>query len=284
MVRHESVYLVVRSNDGREAEVSEASRTILLRHSGVRPRAVLLLHGLTASPRQFIRYAQDLFARGHNVLVPRYPLHGYRNRLTDALAGLTGEQLRTFALESLEDARTLGDRVTIAGFSAGGTLALWLAEREEADRVVAIAPFLGLPALPDALTSLAMRVALRLPNRFIWWNPVLRERQLPEHGYPRYATHAIARLYEISRDVMQSAASLPPKSRTLALVLNAGEASVSNRAALRLLAGWDRGGANVERVLLRPMPPSHDIIEPESKRELAARVYPTILDAIDPQS
>jgi alpha-beta hydrolase superfamily lysophospholipase len=230
-----------------------------------------------------VRYAQDLFARGHNVLVPRYPLHGYRDRLTDALADLTEEHLRAFALESLEAARTLGERVTIAGFSAGGTLALWLAEREESERVVAIAPFLGLAALPDALTQLAMRVALRLPNRFIWWNPILRERQLPEHGYPRYATHAIARLYEISRDVMRDAASQPPKSRTLALVVNAGEASVSNRAALRLLEGWRSRGTNVERVLLRPMPPSHDIIEPENKVELAARVYPTILDAIDPR-
>lgn len=270
------------SSDGREAEVPEASRTILLRHSGVRPRAVLLLHGLTASPKQFVRYAQDLFARGHNVLVPRFPLHGYQNRLTDALANLTDEQLRSFALESLAAAKALGDRVTIAGFSAGGTLALWLAEREESDRVVAIAPFLGLAALPDAITRLVMRIALWLPNRFVWWNPILRERQLPAHGYPRYATHAIARLYEISHEVMRDAASRPPKSRTLTLVVNAGEASVSNRAALRLLAGWKRRGANVERVLLRSMPPSHDIIEPEREGELAARVYPTILDAIDP--
>lgn len=273
----------MRSSDDREAEVSEASRTILLRHPGVRPRAVLLLHGLTASPRQFVRYAHDLFARGHNVLVPRYPLHGYHDRLTDALAQLTDEQLRSFALESLADAKLLGERVTVAGFSAGGTLALWLAEREESDRAVAIAPFLGLAGFPNALTSLAMRVVLRLPNRFLWWNPLLRERQLPEHGYPRYATHAIARLYEISRDVIRDAGSQMPRSRTLVLVVNAGEASISNRAALRVAEGWERRGANVERVLLRSMPPSHDIIEPENKRELAARVYPAILDAIDPR-
>jgi pimeloyl-ACP methyl ester carboxylesterase len=229
-----------------------------------------------------VRYAQDLFARGHNVLVPRYPLHGYRNRLTDALARLTDEQLRTFALESLASARALGDRVTVAGFSAGGTLALWLAEREQSDRVVAIAPFLGVAALPDAITRVAMGIALRLPNRFIWWNPILRERQLPEHGYPRYATHAIAHLYEVSREVMRDAEALPPKSDSLALVVNAGEASVSNRAALRLLAGWKKRGANVERVMLESMPPSHDIIEPQRKSELPQRVYPTILNAIDP--
>ncbi len=267
-----------------DERVAEAGRTLLLWHGGVRPRAVVLLHGLTASPRQFVRFAHDLYARGHNVLVPRFPGHGYTNRMTHALAGLNDEHLRVFARASLDAARALGERITVAGMSAGGTLALWLAQRQRFDRVVAIAPFLGVAMLPTYLTGFAMRSLLRLPNLFVWWDPVRRERQLPEHGYPRYATHAIAYLYRIADDVLRDAKARPPQVRSAGFVFNPGEASVSNRAVRALSASWKRLGANVDDVVLRNMQPSHDIIEPERNVALAARLYPEILNAIDPQA
>lgn len=263
--------------------ISEAGRTILLSHGAVRPRAVVLLHGLTASPKQFVRFARDLFARGHNVLVPRLPRHGYGDRMTGALAGLTDEHLRWFARESLDAARTLGDRVTIAGFSAGGTLALWLAQHEAFDRAVAIAPFLGVAWLPNALLGPAINVLLRLPNRFVWWDPVRRERQMPAHGYPRYATHAIAYVYRVAGDVMRDAALGPPKAHAVVVVTNSREATVNNRAIRALVRRWRESGATIDRRELRRMPPSHDIIEPERNVALADRVYPAILEAIDPK-
>jgi alpha-beta hydrolase superfamily lysophospholipase len=261
--------------------VSEAGRTILLRHEGVRPRAVMLLHGLTAGPAQFRRFANDLFARGHNVFVPRLPLHGYRDRLTTALADFDDAKLRIWARESLAAARELGDRVTIAGFSAGGTLALWLAQQEHADRVVAIAPFLGLARLPSWITGFAMRTLLLLPNRFFWWNPFARERIAPAYGYPRFPTHAIARLYRIAEEVTRNAPGVP-KARSMAFVTNSGESSVSNRAVLALAQRWAQHGFKADVVTLKQMPPSHDVIEPDYRPELAARVYSKVLGAIDP--
>src|SRR5277367_4279358 len=53
------------------AFVGDKGRTIARLHEGRRPRAIVLLHGMTASPAQFSRFADDLYARGHNVLVPR---------------------------------------------------------------------------------------------------------------------------------------------------------------------------------------------------------------------
>ncbi|HUY41342.1 MAG TPA: alpha/beta fold hydrolase [Candidatus Dormibacteraeota bacterium] len=264
-----------------DERISEAGRTILLSHGAERPRAIVLFHGLTATPQQFRRYASDLFARGHNVLVPRLPRHGYRDRLTEALAGMTEEHLRELARESLVAARALGTRVTVGGFSAGGTLALWLAQHDEFDRAVAIAPFLGAAAVPAPLMAVGANVLLRLPNRFVWWDPIRRERQMPDDGYPRYATHALAQLYRLSSAVMRDASKIPA-ARAVIVVLNGGEVSVSNGAIRATLRRWRAAGARIERVDLRGMPPSHDIIEPDRNPRLAARVYPAILEAVDP--
>ncbi len=264
-------------------DISEAGRTMLLFHGRTVERVVVLFHGLTSTPKQFQRYAHALFERGHNVLVPRLPRHGHCDRLTEVLADLTEAQLRAFASESLEAARTLGERVTVAGFSAGGTLALWLAQHAQFDRAVAVAPFFGAAIVPPPLMGPLCASLLRLPNRFMWWDPVQRERQMPEHGYPRYPTHALARLYLFSREVVDGAANAPPKACHVVLVFNSGEASVSNAATRTLASRWRRAGARIEELVLPSMPPSHDVIEPERRGDLATRVFPLILDAIDPE-
>lgn len=255
---------------------------MLLCHGEVRPRAVVLFHGLTASPAQFVRFARDLHARGHNVLVPRLPRHGYGDRLTDALAGMTDEHLRSVARESLAAARALGESVTVAGFSLGGTLALWLAQRERFDRAVAIAPFLGVALVPSRVMGIAAPLLLRLPNRFVWWDPVRRERLMPAHGYPRYPTHAIAYVYRIAGEVMRDALLDAPTARAIVLVTNSRETTVNNRAIRRLTRRWRRYGRAIEHVELTGLPPSHDIIEPERFSAIADRVYPALLEAIDP--
>lgn len=275
----EALERVLAYDDDR---IAESCRTLLLCHDDVRPKAVLLFHGLTASPAQFRRYAAELYARGHNVLVPRLPLHGYHDRLTAALSALTEDDLRGFALESYEAARALGHSVTVAGFSAGGTLALWLAQRAAFQRAVAIAPFFGAAGFPRFVMDIATTVMLRLRNRYIWWDPVRRERQLVEHGYPRYPTHALSRLYRIANEVVRGA-GCKPAAHELVVVINRGEASVSNAQIRALVRGWRAVGASVEQIELRRMPPSHDVIEPARSVELADRVFPAILDAIDPR-
>jgi pimeloyl-ACP methyl ester carboxylesterase len=266
---------------GNDERVAENCRTRLLAHAEPCARAVLLFHGLTASPAQFRRYADALYERGCNVLVPLFPLHGYADRLTGALADLTCEALQRFARESLDAARDLGEHVTVAGFSAGGTLALWLAQHETFDRAVAIAPFLGSTGIPRAVMRLAATAMARFPNRFIWWDPVRRERQMPAHGYPRYATHAVAELYALALAVMND--DHVPSAREIALVLNCGEASVNNGEIRALGRRWRAVGANVEQRELRRMPPSHDVIEPDRNRRLSDRVFLDVLDAIDPE-
>ena len=261
--------------------ISEKGRTKLLLHGEVRPVATVLYHGIAASPEQFARFAHELHARGHNVIVPRLPRHGHRNRLTAALAQLHADDLRAFANESIELAQGLGEQVVVAGFSLGGLLTTWVAQRYPVARAVAIAPFFGMSWMPNRLIVPFTDLLLKLPNIFGWWDPIAREKQSPEHGYPRYASHAVGQALLLGREVFAHASDAIA-AHELILVINAKETAVNNRA-VRRLAGLLRPapGGHVEQVVLTGTPLSHDIIEPSRRPEVADRVFPELLDLID---
>lgn len=271
--------LLARDHPG----VGDKGRTAAYLHAQRRPRAVVLLHGMSSTPAQFERFAHELFARGHNVLVPRLPAHGHSDRLSPALADLRPDDLYSAVDEYVAIARELGERVTVAGFSLGGLLAAWTAQHYALDRCVAIAPFFGVAWIPSPLMSLVAEVLLRAPNRFAWWNPLLRERQMPEHGYPRYTTHAIAHAHRMARALLSEATGAGPSAQRVVLVTNRREAAVDNRAIRRLYERWrKRWPAAVEIVVLTGLPPSHDVVEPLRRGNLAARAFPQLLAAIDP--
>ena len=262
--------------------VGAPGRTKLLHHGVVRPSSVVLFHGLSASPSQFVRFAHDLHDRGHNVVVPRLPRHGHSDRLSEALARLTAEDLRTTAHEAIALAQGLGERVTVAGFSLGGLLSLWTAQHEPVYRAVAISPFLGVALVPNRWMESISELMLKLPNIFPWWDPIARERQLPEHGYPRYATHAIGQMYRLTREVQQYAHAHAPRASEIVLVSNTMEAAVNNRAIARLVEDLRAmGGPRIEHVQLTDLPLTHDIIEPERHHAVADRVYPRLFSIIE---
>lgn len=265
------------------SRVADKGRTATYLHPERRPRAVVLLHGMSSSPPQFERFARELFARGHNVLVPRLPGHGHADRLSPALADLRPDDLYAAVDEYVAVARELGERVTFAGFSLGGLLAAWSAQHYEIDRCVAIAPFFGVAWIPGPIMPIVGEVLLRLPNRFAWWNPILRERQMPAHGYPRYATHAIAHAHRMARALLRESATRGPSAKRVVIVTNAREAAVDNRAIRRLYRRWhERAAAAVELIAITGLPLSHDIVEPLRGGDLAARAFPALLAAIDP--
>jgi pimeloyl-ACP methyl ester carboxylesterase len=257
-------------------------RSILLSRRATTPTAFLLLHGLTASPLQFERFGRLLQQRGANVFIPRLPRHGLSDRLTTALAGLTADELDAFARETVETSRSLGKRLVVVGFSLGGLLAAWIAQQTQVDRVVAIAPFLGVAWVPHRVAPSLARFALRTPNRFLWWHPLLRERLEPQHGYPRYPTHALAQSYQLAQRLLAIAGREEPRTREIEIVLNASETAIDNRSAARLARLWSaRRGEPVPIHRLNGLPPSHDIIEPLAMPHLVARVYPRLIELVD---
>lgn len=257
-------------------DIAAACRSIVLTHGRTTERTTLFLHGLTASPGQFAALADEVYRSGDNVLVPRLPRHGHADRLTAALCDLRSGELLESVTASLAVARGLGSRVRIVGFSLGGLLAAWLAHHHDVESALAIAPLLGIAGVTDRLTPALATALERLPNVFLWWHPLERERQLPAHGYPRYPTHAVAAGLRLAMELRTAARADAPRS-PIDLVVNERESAVSNAAVLNLAATWQRHPGAIVRVhRLRGLPLSHDIIEPLRPDGLTARSYPLL--------
>ncbi len=271
------------SERDRARDIGELGRSLTFDHGRRTERATLLLHGLSASPQQFVALAHALHERGHNVFVPRLPRHGYRNRLSEALALLNAGELQACANDALAVARGLGERVTVAGFSLGGLLAADLGQREQVHRIVAISPFLGIAFLPNPLRLRIARWVLRRPNRFYWWDPFLRERQIPEHGYPRFSSHAVAHGLTLAHDLMERSATMPPRADQLVLVINPHDSAVNKRAIAKLGAQWAKqrpAAVRIHRLSDTPLL-LHDIIEPKRYPSAAQRVLPVLVELLD---
>jgi alpha-beta hydrolase superfamily lysophospholipase len=74
--------------------------SMLLAHGRPTARAVVFLHGLTASPMQCDALARRLHANGDTVIIPRLPGHGARDRLTTQLRDLRSTSASTTSSRS----------------------------------------------------------------------------------------------------------------------------------------------------------------------------------------
>ena len=81
------------------------------------PLAVVLLHGLTNHPGQYVQFAPLVHALGANVFVPRLPEQGERDRMTTRLANLTAQMLLDSATEAVDIACGLGERVCAVSYT-----------------------------------------------------------------------------------------------------------------------------------------------------------------------
>lgn len=251
----------LRERDDGDPAVDPAQRSQVL---AGRPGGgvTVLLHGLTASPPAWRAVAQALNARGVTVVVPRLPRHGHANRMTTALRGVTARELASDVEAILARVAALGEPMTLAGHSLGATLAVDAAARlPSVARLVAIAPFLGIARVPYEAHPLLVRAMGLVRHVFLWWDPLLRARLEPAHGYPRYTIGSLRAGLQLA-DRVRGSAHAPPRAAAIDIVLNERESSVNNRTALRLAADWRASGASVAVHRLRGLRPSHDIVEP----------------------
>jgi len=259
--------------------VNPVCHTRLYTHGHRVERSLVLLHGFTNCPAQFDALGKEFFERGWNVLIPRYPRHGYTDRLNTAIAELRAEHLIAVANRAAEAGAGLGERLVVCGLSLGAILAGHIAEtRTDVERAVLIAPMFGLKPIPGpALTALS-EVAYRLPNFYIWWNAKAKAGIKPPHGYPRFATHAYAALFTTGRMVMRSAQRTAPLAKSIVVITNAAEPRLDNRFTYELVRRWRRHHADVETfefAAFEKLP--HDLIDPVSNpHEVLERSYPVV--------
>lgn len=243
------------------------------------PRAFVLLHGLTNCPLQFAEVAESLRAGGDNVLVPRVDHHGLADRMTDDLANLRAEELAALVTECAGIAAGLGDTVVVCGLSTSGVATAWAAANlDGVARAIVLAPAFAPPWKPAWIAGPLTRLALRLPNRFVWWDDEARERLSgPAQCYPRFSTRAMAQCYRLGEDALRELARRPVHARDVAVLTTRSDRAVDNDRAHAFAA---RCGA-AARVREYEFPESahvvHDMIDPRQVGARTPRVYPVLL-------
>ena len=235
------------------------ARSILLVGGAPTARAIVLLHGLTDSPRQFEAFAYLLHADGNNVYVPRLPQHGLRGGNVGSLSALTAAQLRGVADSVVNEAQGLGDSVVIVGLSMGGTIGAWIAQQRAVSRVVLIAPAIEPGRIPSMIDRPLIGLADRLP-------PITR-RSPPDSARPDrevgFNLRAVAEILELGSSILGQAARAASRTRDIVVLVNAADRTVRESAAEGLARDWLQHGATV---FVFELPDSlrlpHNIIDP----------------------
>jgi pimeloyl-ACP methyl ester carboxylesterase len=263
--------------------VNPLCQSRLYSHGRITERSLVLLHGFTNCPQQMDSLGKLFFDRGWNVFIPRYPRHGYTDRLTTSIAELRADHLVALANRSAEAAAAMGEKLTVAGLSLGAILTGLLAHtRADVERAVLIAPMLGLRPVPGPALTVMSELAFRIPNFYVWWNNQMKDKLGPPYGYPRFSTHAYAALFQNGRRLVKCARREPPKARSLVVITNAAEPRLDNRFTYRLIDSWRRHGAKVETYEFPTgddLP--HDLIDPGNAAQNTARVYPVVTRLIE---
>ena len=183
----------IQSSEG--AELNPVCLSILLTHGRRTKRVVVFFHGLTNCPEQFRKLGHTFYGLGFNVLIPRLPRHGVADRKPENLTPLKAEELRECADTSVDIACGLGENVYVAGLSAGGTMAAWVAQnRSEVVRVLLIAPALGLPLRESLQSQWTMALAFPLIpdiriNRY----------SAPTHAYTGFSSRSLGQQLRLSK-------------------------------------------------------------------------------------
>lgn len=266
--------------------------TKLYDHGMQTQHVMILLHGFTTCPEQFNELGKKYYEAGNNVFIPRMPYHGLYDRLTDALVNLNAEDLAAFGDRVIDIAHGLGKKITVMGISGSGTLVAWLAQnRADIDFAFAIAPLLGLAFIPPAFTKLFERIALLLPNIYMWWDPRTKANNPYSiyYAYPGYPTRALMEFIRLAMITRAQAEKSPPGAGKITIILNDAEPAVSNAEALKLFRLWqkhkrsspvDGKGSLNEIHFERKMNLPHDIITPGTPGVPIEEIHPRLINTV----
>lgn len=252
-------------------------------HGERRPWSVVLFHGITNNPEQWLQFAPLVYNTGANVFVPRLPKHGYRDRMTPALATLTAEELLASAYEAIDIACGLGERVAVLGISVGSLLCAYAAQfRDDVHTSVPVDSFFALLHLPYWMSKTLGATFLTLPNMFMWWDPRAKNNVYVHTGYPRFATHGLMQSLRIGEATDAAAKSEAPLASRIIAMVNEKDPAVNNAVTKALVERWQaRRPEGIEYRAMTDLPVNHDIVDPTNPLQRIDIVYPRLLDALN---
>ena len=261
--------------------VQDICHTTVLTHGHKVEQVIILMHGMTSCPRQFIEFGNLLFEQGYNVFIPRMPYNGYTDRDTTDLKYLTMKDLRDTCATTVDIAHGLGAHLTYLGLSVGGTMAAWVAQyRADVDRAILIAPAFNISRhLGINISKLAMYLLYLLPNLMTQW---FRNGHGSPFGYRGFATRSLAVMMRFGFSVYQTALKQKAAVQSVLIVTNAADPSVNNAIIRSLAQRWQARGLRYcetyEFDASKHLP--HDIIGTLNPQQHVSIVYPVLLDLI----
>ncbi len=121
-----------------------AGRSFSMVHETKPEKAVLLIHGYAGYPGELVRPARELYADGFDVFVPRLPGCGTSGNDFQRVRRL--DWLKT-AENALLDLKRKYSSVSVLGHSMGAAIAVMVASKISADKVVLAAPAVAWPGM-----------------------------------------------------------------------------------------------------------------------------------------
>ncbi|MGV0025953.1 alpha/beta hydrolase [Phormidesmis priestleyi] len=212
----------VKSYEDKLPVRNEGCRSQFLLHSAPTPKVCLFFHGFTAAPYQFLPMGRTFYKAGYNVIIPRLPGHGKAgnwNKDNPPPLPDSPDAYKQFALNWLQKAQTLGDRVVVGGLSGGGTMAAWLAleKFDQLDRALLFAPYLS-------SSNKVIDLVVNVFNTYFSWKPDAPSDKVI--GYGGFEVPALRVFLEMGKEILKR--SKTDSSAPLFIISTEADRAVSN--------------------------------------------------------
>lgn len=260
-------------------EIKSLCRTRFLDTGDRAPVAVVLLHGYSSSPHQYHILARQFHEQGANVLVPRYPYHGYVSRTYADFWRMPLEDVLDTVTEAVDIAQGLGDKVVVVGLSFGGALAAWLAQhRADIDRAVIVSPALGFRAVAGWLRMPSAAVGRYAPSHFTWWDAERKDAGGVYHAYAGWHSRGAVEMMRLGMWIDSRARIEPPAAQSVIVAVNPADRLLDLAPIFDLASAWQKQNGAVEMyVFPESWKLRHDCIEPDAENARVDLVYPVVL-------
>ncbi len=185
---------------------------------------------------------ERFFVQGYNVLIPRLPAHGLKDRLTGLPSRVSASFLSTFVKDVYGAVKGLGEQIEFAGISGGGVLAAWAAYYYKVSKVMIISPLFLPYDIPD--WGLRPLVNLRpfLPDYYIWWDDETKEKiQGPDYAYPRFSLLGAISFLELGlkmRDSLNSNDAVLNSDLEIIHIYSENDIAVKNPFNKEIISRW----------------------------------------------
>lgn len=219
--------------------IPEATRTRLCEPDGAALATIVIWHGFTNAPSQFVKVAEGLRTAGYRVLLPRMPHHGQADVLNRDLAHLTEVELVDQVHTCVDIATGFGAPVWVVGLSGGATLAGWAAaSRPEVSRLVLAAPLAAPVGFPPLLVRALVRFPRIVPRFYHWWDPRKKaDLGHSPYAYPGFPFQALMPFLHMSEALFDHSATVGHRLERVVLVTNPGDFAVRKDVAREFASG-----------------------------------------------